>query len=430
MKSPLMVRAVLWSIALSLIVNLVGCTVFGSKTENEVRAATLPVPLKIYWISDLSPFGDETVVFHPIEYAYPLIGDNEIYVGVSDGCFFCIRRSDGSVKWKFRTFGGIEASPVANDQMVFIGDVDGQIYAISRDDGSAIWTYRVQGEVLGKISVANDKIFAATDQGRVYAFDTQTGKFLWMFKRAGALIEEQGFAPAGGSAAGFGMRHGSFTIHGIGSPVPYKDIVIAGFDDGYIIALGQNDGKERWKNLITKAEGAIDVDATPVFEDDKLYVPSYDSGMYCLNAENGTVLWSFLQEGGFSRVALDSSRIYFSSSGGRVIALDKKNGQKIWSTDIRLQDKRHSIAKGPRVQLKVPTAPGLLRDTVIAGSSNGYLYVIDQKTGNIRWRFLPGYGLSSEIVSDKDQIFFLSNGGKLYSMGPYRYPQDSYFTSE
>jgi outer membrane protein assembly factor BamB len=53
---------------------------------------------------------------------------------------------------------------------------------------------------------------------------------------------------------------------------------------------------------------------------------------------------------------------------------------------------------------------------LITASSNGYLYVLDPDSGRILWSYLPGFGVSSEIVKAEDGIYFLTNSAMLFKM--------------
>jgi len=53
---------------------------------------------------------------------------------------------------------------------------------------------------------------------------------------------------------------------------------------------------------------------------------------------------------------------------------------------------------------------------VVFASMAGYVYALDKMTGEKRWAFLPGEGVTSAVIANKDRIYFLSNSGKLYCM--------------
>ena len=80
---------------------------------------------------------------------------------------------------------------------------------------------------------------------------------------------------------------------GVASPVVAKGKVIAGFSDGYLVAVDLNNGKELWvSDLGADLSGAVDVDATPVIVDDRVFTGAFAAGPTCLSIDDGSVIWT------------------------------------------------------------------------------------------------------------------------------------------
>src|SRR5690606_24880570 len=134
---------------------------------------------------------------------------------------------------------------------------------------------------------------------------------------------------------------------------------------------------------------------------DRIFITSYDGGLYSLEKETGKVLWS-RDEGGFSAVTLDQDRIYFGSSEGKVMAVELDSGIEIWSYKV----------KG------LPTQPKLFRGLVIVGDSSGPIYALDGRTGKLEGQFHPGRGVTSSVALDYDkgEAYFISVDANLFAI--------------
>jgi outer membrane protein assembly factor BamB len=71
------------------------------------------------------------------------------------------------------------------------------------------------------------------------------------------------------------------------------------------------------------------VRSSPLIIDDRVYVGSADSNLYCINASNGTILWKYQTSGGIdSAPAYADGIIYFGSIEYHVYAINASNETK------------------------------------------------------------------------------------------------------
>jgi quinohemoprotein ethanol dehydrogenase len=149
----------------------------------------------------------------------------------------------------------------------------------------------------------------------------------------------------------------------------------------------------------------LDIDhgteATPLVIDGVMYTTGARSIVYAFDARSGKLLWKFdpqvppamLGKGCCDMVnrgvALWQGRVFVGSFDGRLIALDARNGKKVWSVDTVIDHKRAYTVTG---------APRVVRGKVIIGNGGaelgvrGYLSAYDANTGKLAWRFytVPG----------------------------------------
>lgn len=154
-------------------------------------------------------------------------------------------------------------------------------------------------------------------------------------------------------------------------------------------------------------------EATPLIIDGVIYVSTAWSKVYAFDARTGEQLWKhdpkvpgewainvccdLVNRG----VAAWEGKIFVGTLDGRLVAIDAKTGEQVWSTQTSDPDKRYSITGAPRV------ANGL----VLIGQAGaefgvrGYVTAYDANTGEQVWRFYtvpgnPADGFESPIMEE------------------------------
>ena len=142
-------------------------------------------------------------------------------------------------------------------------------------------------------------------------------------------------------------------------------------------------------------EDARGQEATPVVVDGVMYVSHAWSKVSAWDAATGKPLWKFDPKvPGESAVnaccdvvnrgvALWGEKVFVGTIDGRLIALDRKTGKEVWSTQTVDAAKPYTITGAPRV----------VKDMVLIGNGGaefgvrGYVTAYDADTGKERWRF-------------------------------------------
>jgi outer membrane protein assembly factor BamB len=375
---------------LAILTTLAGCA--GRIAPPDQRGV---LPLRTVWMRQLQPQWREDL-FRPMQYSSPAVSDGVVYMGDDQNIFWAFKAADGAVLWKFGSYGPVECTPVVVENLVIFGDGDGYVYALDRRTGFVKWTYRVQGQVMGRLITDGKLVFVRTNHERLYAVTVADGKWKWMQSRE---------LPSG------------FTIRGVSSPTLDGDRVLNGFADGYLLAFNKNSGTEVFKTMLEKGERFVDIDSTPIVDGNSIYVASYSGSVYALSRENAAVQWVF-NHGSVQRVAIVGDRLFVSDNEGFARALDKANGHELWSFDLREYDEKQSLYEDSRRKLVAPTNPVPYHDLLLIGSSNGFLYALDQRDGRLRWQFWPGFGMTAETIVDGDAIYMHTNFGNLYCLKP------------
>ncbi len=142
------------------------------------------------------------------------------------------------------------------------------------------------------------------------------------------------------------------------------------------------------------------LEATPLVKDGVMYLTGTWSVVYALDARTGAERWrydpkspkdhdKFMCCGVVNRgVALYRGRVYVGTMDGRLVALDERTGEPVWSVQTTPRDSAYSITGAPRI------AGG----KVIIGNAGseyavrGFVSAYDAMTGAIAWRsyLVPG----------------------------------------
>jgi len=110
-----------------------------------------------------------------------------VYVGTTDGTFFCLRAEDGSELWRRRFGGGIYSAPAVDEHAVYTGSWDGHYYALDRNDGHVLWAWSPPGWPYqaggrpdsGAPAVVGDKVIVPALGSRFVALEARTGRKVW-----------------------------------------------------------------------------------------------------------------------------------------------------------------------------------------------------------------------------------------------------------
>jgi len=186
----------------------------------------------------------------------PVVVDNTLYVGSSDGKLYAIDAAYGEKKWEFNTGGKIWASPVVKDGIVYIANYDRKLFAVSSADGSQIWQIELPASIASSPAISGDNIFLGAFDNHLYSIDRADGKVKWNFEGGNWFWS---------------------------TPVVNDSMVYAGCLDHKVYALKISTGEELWPPFTADDQ----IVAAPVLIGNLLIVASESGTLYRLNADSG-----------------------------------------------------------------------------------------------------------------------------------------------
>ena len=198
------------------------------------------------------------------------------------------------------------------------------------------------------------------------------------------------------------------TLRGTSAPIVAANITIAGFASGKLVAVRNDTGVEVWERLVAAPEGKtelermVDIDGRPLYVDGVIYIVSYQGRLVAINAKDAQILWSQAASS-YRSLASGFGNIYVSETTGFIQAFDQRSSASVWSQTA--------------LEYRQATSPVVLGNTVVVGDYEGYLHFMSQVDGHFVSRHkVDSSGLGGDMRVIDDTLYVLTNGGRLAAL--------------
>jgi outer membrane protein assembly factor BamB len=333
-----------------------------------------------------------------------------IFVGSSDQGLYALRADDGQKLWRFETLGFVQCAPLydPSEDVLYFGSNDGALYKVNAHSGRLLWRFMSNAEVSRRPVLDNGTLFATNANDTVLAIDPANGKLLWHQHRTPAA----GMEVAGHS--GVAVYHGK---------------VYAGFSDGTVAAFDQKTGAERWQPVDLAAEAEqtlgqvpeqLDVDSTPIPDTlptgPVVYVGNYAAGVYALDAETGTQVWTNPGVFGVTDISLfdqpahqrrdgrpePQRRVLLAASGTTGLwGLDPQTGAELWRRSLPATAISH---------------PVVVSGALLVSASRLGVFLINPLGGELIDGIHLADGSSMTPAAYGNRAYVMTNGGQLLGL--------------
>ncbi|MDR3212535.1 MAG: outer membrane protein assembly factor BamB [Azoarcus sp.] len=202
--------------------------------------------------------------------APPAIGGGVVVLRASDHRLIGLEAKDGQQRWLYqrnmpplalRSSAGV----LIVDEVALVGFPGGKVVAVSLENGGNLWELSVSrprgatelervADVAGTPVVGRSDVCAVTYQGRAACFDVSNGNQLWgrdfsshvgmdRDTRFAVLVDERDSVQALDIYSGVTVwRQDAMPRRQLTRPLIVEDYVVSGDGDGYVHALGREDG--------------------------------------------------------------------------------------------------------------------------------------------------------------------------------------------
>jgi outer membrane protein assembly factor BamB len=215
-------------------------------------------------------------------------------------------------------------------------------------------------------AIAFHYLYYAALDGNLIAVSTRTGRRLWTVP--------VGRCEAAGPAVNRLGRGSVFEAFlnkepcGRGSAKGEGEVLAVSAGRGHLL---------RWRKRLGVTE------TSPLIVGNRLYVADYNGIVYCLNASDGSTVWTFRAGGAVKgAIAYDRGRVFFGAYDGELYSLRASDGKLLW----RAQSNRDWLGAHGTFY----STPAVAYSRVYLGSTDDHVYSFGERSGKLRWSYKTG----------------------------------------
>jgi outer membrane protein assembly factor BamB len=313
----------------------------------------------------------------------PVLADDRVYIAGHGGDVQALEPGSGRSLWRVKTGLELSGGPTSGEGIVVAGTAAGDVIALDAATGAERWRVAVGGEVLAAPAIGGGLVVVRTVDGRLRGLRVADGAEAWSYEEPVPRL----------------------TLRGNGGPVIDGDMVLAGLDNGKVVALALASGDLLWTATIapsrgrTEIERLADIDSPIRVIGQDVYVVGYQGRVAMLARESGQIWWG-REMSSHRGLAADAEKLYVTTADSAVVALRRRDGTELWRQDQLL---RRSL-----------TAPALQEQVLVVGDFEGYLHWLDATTGELIGRAKSGAGrISNAPVAAGDLLLLQTDSGEV-----------------
>jgi outer membrane protein assembly factor BamB len=314
----------------------------------------------------------------------PAVVDGVLYAGGHNGEVIAVNAETGSRLWRADTRLPLSAGPGVGDGVVVFGSSDGDIVVLDAATGAERLRHLSSSEVLASPLVADGAAIVRTVDGRLQSLTLTDASQRWVVQEPVPSLSLRGTAPA--------VRAG--------------DVVLAGFDNGKVIAVDPRSGETLWDTIVSPPQGRTeldrlnDLDAAIKVAGDDVFVVGFQGRAALLARDSGQIWWA-KEISSYRGFGMDDENLYITNAEGGVVAIRRRDGGIVWEQLTALR-------------LRGLTAPEVDGDALVVGDFEGYLHWLDKRTGAIIARVKAGGDrITNAPVVAGGRVYVQTDGGKV-----------------
>ena len=365
-------------LAAVLTVALLGACSGGSNKPKPVQLKpfTAMVPVRQAWTAKLG------------EVDFPLTlsaSANTLLMAAGNGVVAAVDADSGRDLWRINTGAALAAGVGGDARLAAVVTQGNEL--VSMGEGKVLWRHKLLAQAFTAPFVAGGRVFVLGADRSVTAFDGTNGRKLWTQQRTGEpLVLRQ---------AGVLLAVGNTLVAGLG---------------GRLTGLNPDNGSLRWELPITTPRGVNDIERLvdlvgPASRlQQTVCVRAFQAGVGCVNAERGSLLWTRPADGS-QGLDGDERLVFGVESDGRVIAWQRADGERAWTSD----DLRY----------RGLTAPHVVGRSIAIGDATGFVHLLSRQDGSLINRLsTDGSAIVAPPVLVGDTLVVVTRKGNIFGFLP------------
>ncbi|MBJ00222.1 MAG: hypothetical protein CME67_03240 [Halobacteriovoraceae bacterium] len=246
---------------------IVGCSSLKKSVDSVEAPKKEQKHFTVAWAKNLDPNYSSGNL--PIGVGSPLVYEDLVFMGSLDGVMRSYKLDSGRLLWEADEKQAINAQPALFEDLVIYGSIEGRVFARNYITGELEYSIDLGSPVESAPVVSGGRMFFHLRDHRLVALDAATGKVFWSYKRSVPFTT---------------------TLQRVSRPLPYKNRLIVGFADGYLVSLSMEEGVVVWEQRLGGGLKFVDVDVDPIYFDGKIVAGSASDFLKFVNPDNGVVL--------------------------------------------------------------------------------------------------------------------------------------------
>ena len=211
-----------------------------------------------------------------------------------------------------------------------------------------VWSIREKSDMGGGMCLFGKQLIYTNTAGEIKSVRTDNGQPIWSYKTGGKIYA---------------------------TPTVERNTVWCASSDTYLYGLDVRNGRRKW--MLENGKAVV---ASPACAEGKVMLAGGDGSCRAWNTKNGKLIWRFDSVKNFvvTRPLVKEGVLFFGSWGNAFYALDTATGEPRW-----IWDSQHSN----RMLSPAQVVPVVTHGRIYLAAPDRYMTVLDEKSGEIIWRF-------------------------------------------